>query len=271
MLYGKWLHEVGMVRNKLELTLSAFKTPGYFVLIVLTIYLCFMMVWQRRKLAKIGGRNLLLAVLLVLAFFVIALIPPTMWRQYLAVPVPFIVIGFAYPLLYLKQLADKAGDNKHFKIAGTVVAFCVIVAVVSYPVVLYRNVVLFYPEGWVPIQVHKISQDIAEKTQEPKKILTLAPLFALEGGSEIYTELSCGSIVYRIGDRLSAWNRDITHTVGSRTLSELLEKEPPSAVIVNVEMKFLEEHLIKTAVKPDWERKVYENGPVVYFRQIDLR
>ena len=119
----------------------------------------------------------------------------------------------------------------------------------------------------MPIQLHKISQDIAEKTQEPKKILTLAPLFALEGGCDIYTELSCGSIVYRVGDRLSAWNREITRTVGPNGLAELVEKEPPSAAIVNVEMKFLEDDLIKMAVKPDWERKVYENGPVVYFRR----
>ncbi|MHC4543418.1 MAG: hypothetical protein ACYTDW_05330 [Planctomycetota bacterium] len=267
-LYGKWLHEVGIVHNKLELTLSAFQTPGYLVLIVITIYLCVVMIWQRRKLTKSDARNLLFAALLVLAFFIIALIPPTMWIQYLAMPVPFIIISFAYLLLYLRQLADKVKDNKQFKIAGVLVAVCVVVAVFSYRIVVYRTVMLLVPEGWTPIQVHEISQDIAEKTQEPKKILTLAPLFALEGGCDIYTELSCGSIVYRIGDRLSAWNRDITHTVGPKTLAKLVEKEPPSVVIVNVEMmKFLEEDLIKTTVKPDWERKVYEYGPVVYFRR----
>ncbi|MBW8039708.1 MAG: glycosyltransferase family 39 protein [Planctomycetes bacterium] len=267
-LYGKWLHEVGLVHNKLGLTLSAFKTPGYLVLIVMAIYLCAVIVWQRRKLAKSDARNLLFAALLVLAFFLIALIPPTMWRQYLSLPVPFVIISFAYPLMQLRQLAEKVRDNKQFKIAGAVVAVCVVVAVVSYPIVLYRTVVLFYPEGWVPIQVHKISRDIAEKTKAPKKILTLAPLFALEGGCDIYTELSCGSIVYRIGDRLSAWNRDKTHTAGPRDLAKLVAEEPPSAVIINVEMmKFLEDDLIKTAVKPGWERKVYEYGPVVYFRR----
>lgn len=266
-LYGGWLHEVGMVRNKLGLTLSALMTPGYLVIIVIAVYLCILIIWQRKKLAKINGRELLFAALLVLVFFVIALIPPTMWRQYLAMPVPFMVISFAYPLLYLRQLADKAKGNKQFKIACGVVAVCVVLAVFSYSDVLSRAVVLFYPEGWVPIRVHKISEDIAEKTKEPKKILTLAPLFALEGGCDIYTELSCGSIVYRIGDRLSAWNRDVTHTAGPSDLVEMVEKEPPSAVIVNVEkMKFLEEPLIKTAVKPDWEMKVYKSGPVVYFR-----
>ncbi len=227
-----------------------------------------MIVWQRGKLAKIEGRKLLFAALLVFAFFIIALIPPTMWRQYLAMPVPFIIISIAYPLRLLRELADKVKDNKQFRITCVLLAICVIFAVVSYPIVLYRTMVLSYPEGWVPIQLHKISQDIAEKTNEPKKILTLAPLFALEGGCDIYTELSCGSIVYRIGDRLSAWNRNITHTAGPSDLTKLIEKYPPSAVIVNVEeMKFLEEPLFKTAVKPDWERKVYESGPVVYFRR----
>ena len=264
-LYGKWLHEVGMVHNKFGLTLSCITRPGYFVLIVMAIYLFVVMMWQRKKLIKTNTRNLLLASLLALAFFIIALIPPTMWKQYLAMPVPFIVISFAYPLLYIKELVDKAGDSKHFRIACAVIAFCVVLVVVSYPPVIYRNVMFLVPESWTPIQLHKISQDIAGKTKEPKQILTLAPLFALEGGCDIYNELSCGSIVYRIVDRLSPWNRDITHTVGPRTLSKLVEKEPPSAVIIRVEMEFLEEDLIKTTVKPDWERKVYENGPVVYF------
>jgi hypothetical protein len=49
-------------------------------------------------------------------------------------------------------------------------------------------------------------------------------------------------------------------------LEELVEKSPPAVVIVGVEMEFLEEHLFKTVVKLDWERKDYENGPRVYFR-----
>ena len=264
-LYGKWLHEVGLVHNKLQLILDAFMTPGYFMLIATAVYLCVVVVWQRNKFSKIIIRNLSLAALLVVVFFIIALIPPTMWKQYLAIPVPFIVISFAFPLLYIRELTVKVSGNKHFKMASVVISLCVFVTTLSYPV--GRVFVLFYPEGWVPIRVHKISQDIAEKTQEPKKILTLAPLFALEGGCEIYTELSCGSIVYRIGDRLSAWNRDITHTVGPMTLSKLVEELPPSSVIIRVELESLEEHLVKTVVKPNWERIVYENGPVVYFRR----
>ena len=60
--------------------------------------------------------------------------------------------------------------------------------------------------------------------------------------------------------------RSITHTAGPKTLGELLKKSPPSAVILGVEMRRLEEPIFESIVKPDWERKVYENGFIVYFR-----
>jgi hypothetical protein len=266
MLYSKWLYEIGMVYNKSALTLTCLRQPGYFVLVVLAIYLCLMIVCLRRRLKIPNTRNLLLAALLPLTFFIIAVIPPTMWRQYLALPVPFLIISFALPLLYLRTLAGKTSISKHFKIAAALVTVCVLVAIACYPVVLYRTPIVLVPERWVPIEIHKISENIAEKTQEPKLILTLAPLLALEGRSNIYTELSCGAIIYRAADSMSPSERSVTHTVGPKTLGELLEKSPPSAVILGMEMRRLENPIFESIVKPDWERKVYENGPIVYFR-----
>jgi hypothetical protein len=269
-LYGQWLHKIGMVYDKYDLTRACLTRPGYFVLIALAIYLCLMTVCLRRRLKITNSRSLLLAALLPLVFFIIALIPPTMWHQYLAMPVPFLIIGAAFPLMYLRSLADKAGGNTHFKIAAALVTVCVIVAVVWYPVVLYRTPVLLIPERWEPVELHKVSKDIGEKlkTQNSKLILTLAPLLALEGGCDIYTELSCGAIIYRIADSLSPGDRQITHTADPKTLVELLEKKPPSAVILGTErgkLAFLEAPL-QAIVKPDWERKVYESRCVVYFR-----
>ncbi|GAH36950.1 unnamed protein product, partial [marine sediment metagenome] len=100
---------------------------------------------------------------------------------------------------------------------------------------LSRTPVLFVPERWEPIRLHKISEDIAERTKEPKLILTLVPLLALEGGCDIYSELSCGAIIYRVGDSLSESDRQRTHTTGMETLAGLLEKKPPSAVILGME------------------------------------
>ncbi len=145
---------------------------------------------------------------------------------------------------------------------------CMLVAFFSYPIVLYRIPIALVPERWVPIEIHKVSEDIAGKlkTQDSKLILTLAPLLALEGGCDIYPELSAGAIIYRIADSLSAEDRRITHTAGLETLVESIEKKPPSAVILGVEMGRLEEPIYKSVVTPDWKRNDYENGPIVYFR-----
>jgi len=294
MLYGRWLHEIGMVYNKFKLTLACLALPGYFALLILAIYLCLLIVCLRRnriasspKSRRVGfspprqswwglPHHAILAALLPLTFFIIAVIPPTMWKQYLAMPIPFLIISFAFPLLYVRKLSNKAGIGKHFKIVAALVTACVLAAVACYPVVLYRTPIILVPERWVPIEIHRISEDIAKKlktqnhissaAEGSKLILTLAPLLALEGGSDIYTELSCGAIIYRIADSMSPSERSITHTVGPKTLIELLEKSPPSAVILGVEMRRLEKPIFESTVKPDWERKVYENGPIAYFR-----
>jgi hypothetical protein len=274
MLYGEWLRKIGMVHDKLELTWACLSRPGYLVLFVIAIYLALTVVCLRRKLKMSRGKSLLLVALLSVAFSVIAYIPPTMWRQYLAMPVPFGIMSFAYPLLWLRKLSDNAGHNKHFNIASVSVAVCAFIAVVSYPAVLYRTPVLLIQQTWIPVQMHRVSRDIAENTEEPRLILTLAPLYALEGGCDIYTELSAGSIIYRIADLMSPSERALTHTAGLETLKEIVSKSPPSAVIVGTEPRyfsFLEEPLAETALEaqPDnWERKVYDQGPVVYFRHL---
>jgi 4-amino-4-deoxy-L-arabinose transferase-like glycosyltransferase len=265
-LYGQWLHEIGMVYNKLGLTFACLTEPGYFVLILLTIYLWASVLFLRGRLKIENGRTLLLAALLPVIFFVVALLPPTMWQQYLAVPVPFIVVSLAFPLWYLGKLAGKARTVRHSRITVIPTALCTLVAVLSYPAVLYRTPFALVPEKWAPMEMHKVSQDIVAKTKEPKRILTFAPLLALEGGGEIYNELSAGAIIYRIADSLSPDERRITHTAGPKSLLELLEKNPPSAVILGVEMQRLEQPILESVVKANWQRVNYEDGPTVYFR-----
>jgi len=268
-LNSEWLHQMGMYHNKLNLIVTSLTTPGSSVLIVIAVYLCLTTVYLRRKLTMSDSKSLLLAVLLSLVFFVIALVPPTMWWQYLAIPVPFLLISFAYPLLYIRKVVGGTRPGVHFEIARCLVIACAVVAVVFRPIVLQRIPELFKLQNWVPIRLHRVSEDIAAKTKEPKLILTLAPLYALEGGCDIYTELSAGPFVYRVADRLSAWNRDITHTVGSRTLEGLIKKSPPSALVIGVEPQFLE-HALYQETEIDWEgwdMKTYDGGPIVYFRR----
>jgi len=269
ILNSELLHQIGMAYDKFDLIFVSLTTPGYPLLIVIAACLCVILVRQRARLAISNTRNALLAGLLAFVFFIIALIPLTMWKQYLALPVPFIVISFAYPLLYLRRLGSNTDLDKRFGMTFAVVAAFVFVSIASHPIVLQRIPRLLRPQTWTPIRLHRISEHIAEKTKSPKLILTLAPLYALEGGCDIYSQLSSGPFVYRIADYLSPSDRQSTHAVGPKTLRQLLEKSPPSALILRMEPKFLEVPLFRTAEvnRQSWEAKVYENGPIVYFRR----
>jgi hypothetical protein len=270
MLNNEWVRQTGMFHSRLDIIILFLTTPGCFVLILVAIYLCLTVAWKRRKLTISNAPNLLLAVLLAFVFFIIALTMPVTWEQHLAMPVPFIVISFVFPLLYLRKLNSDTGPNKHFEVARVLVIACAVVAVASYPLVLYRIPKLLDPQSWTPICLHRISKDIARKTKSPKLILTLAPLCALEGGCDIYTEFSSGPFVYRVADLMTASDLKTVKAVGPNTLKTLLEESPPSAVILGAEFEFLEAPLFQMTVQPDrknWEEKIYENGPLVYFRR----
>lgn len=251
-LYGRWLHEIGMTLGKTALTLNALLTPGYLILLALAGG----MVWAAwRCRANLDGqerRKAVITALLPLVFLVIAYIPPTMWLQYLAMPVPFITIALAYPLLALRRQESPHGIGRQVGMLALPAA--ALLSIVAYPIVLSRTVFALVPEKWEPIRLHGMSRDMTGQVKEPRLVLTLGPLYPLEGGCDIYPELSSGSIVYRIADRMTPQERQITHTVGPGTLDEMAKDRPPAAVIVGVEpprFRFLEEPL-RRLVPPDW-------------------
>jgi len=268
-LYGRWLHEIGRTFDKAALTLEALTQPGYLALLALSVYLV-VIAWRRRsRLDRMERRKAAVAALLPLLFFVIAYIPPTMWHQYLAVPVPFIAIAMAYPLAALRRDADASKNRSWHRLTCGLTAAAAIVAVLAGPLVLYRCLVLAVPERWTPTELHTVSVKIGTDIREPGPVLTLGPLAALEGGRNIYPELSCGSVVYRVADRMTAQERQITHTIGSETLPELVRARPPAAVMVGIEPSYfacLEEPLRKL-VPPDWVRSTYGDTLQVYYRR----
>jgi len=267
VLYGRWLREKGMVHDKLELSLMQLREPGYFALLSLVACLVAAVVLLRRRLKVSDGSGFLLAGLLTASFFAVAWIPPTMWRQYLAMPVPFLVVGLAYPLLYLRR-GDGSRPAGRFKVACVLVGACVFVVIASNGIVAQRLPLTLVPELWTPVELHQVSQQIGRRLAPPRLVLTLGPLFALEGGCSIYEELSAGAIIYRAADRLSPAERDVTHTVGPGGIKELIRQRRPSAVITGIEQGVfseLEKPLLE-AVGPGWQEHRCENGLTLFFR-----
>ena len=115
------------------------------------------------------------------------------------------------------------------------------------------------------MQLHNISRDITAGLPRPAgPVLTLAPLYALEGQCRIYPQLVAGPFVYRVADSLTDKDREITNTVGPDTLEQLIAQNPPSAIIVGTEQAILEDALIEIALSRNWRKQNYPNGITVY-------
>ncbi len=270
ILNSQWLHQVGIVHDKLRLTLTYLTLPGYFVLFVTAIYLIITLVWCRGRIRKSNGRTALLSVSLTAVFFAVALTLPTIWRQYFAPPVPFLLCSFAFPLAWLRGLPNAKTSKTPVKVGVVLIGVGVLASWTTGMSASEKLIACFRPDTWVPMQVHRTAKDIAKNTKEPKLVLTLAPLFALEGGCDIYPELSAGAFTYRIGDLMSETNRRITQTAGPDEIPLLVKQHPPSAIIVGAEPPYfsrlrLEEPLVSVAGE-NWKKKAYENGLVVYFK-----
>jgi hypothetical protein len=142
-----------------------------------------------------------------------------------------------------------------------------VLAGLFYPDFLLRIPALAKPETWPAVKMHRIAVDIAENTPSTKRALTLAPLYALEGGCDIYREFSAGVFAYRVGGLMTDEQRQIANVVGPHQLNNLIAGSPPLVVILGAEPQFLEEPLFRAAIKNNWRKKTYENGITAYFRE----
>ncbi|MBN1360945.1 MAG: hypothetical protein JW993_10150 [Sedimentisphaerales bacterium] len=268
VLYGRWLHQIGMTQPKLTLTLFCLTKPEYLVLLAVSGYLLWTSVRRWRHLEPMTRRDLVAACLLAGAFSLIAFIPPTMWEQYWAAPVPFLTVALAWPLANLCRSCRQDKIGRDFRVATWVVFIGATVTAFANPAVLHRLRDATATQAWTPLALHQTSVDIVARTPEPKRVLTLGPLYALEGGAAIYPELASGSVVYRVADALTERERAVTHTVGPAALVPLVEQHPPAAIVAGVEQRgvaVLEEPLLE-ATGPDWRVETYADGIRAYFR-----
>ncbi len=233
----------------------------------------------RRKLKPSNLTHAILAILVPVFYLIIDLCSPEVSYEKFARLIPFILISFAYPLLYLRRL-DTGNPHRLFRTAVIVVAACALTQTASHPSLLRRISILFHPQSWIPMKVHQISEEVAEKIKEPKLIATLAPLYALESGCDIYLELASGWDGCKIASALPASKRTVTNTLNPKTFRKMLEERPPSGIVIDVDpgkeqVSRVGLVLIRIAKtkwpeqeydKSMWERKEYLFAIVTYVR-----
>ena len=266
--------------DKLAQTLSYLTDPAGVYPFLIVVCLTVLIVLGRHKLELWNLKNAVLAILVPVILLIIALCSPQLMYENFAILIPFVIISFAYPLLYLRMLQTN-GPPRLFNIASIIVIACAFSQVVSQPLLLLRTSLIFRPRNWVPMKVHKIAEEVAQKTKEPKLIVTLAPLYALESGCEIYPELSSGWDGCKIASMISASKRKITNTLDAETFKEMIVERPPSGIVIDIDPRFEDVSRVGLVLlriaktkwpeqeydESVWERKEYSPGLVAYFRR----
>ena len=267
LLNSRYLRQIGMELGKFDALSSCIITWEYLPLLIIAASLWLFTIVKRRQMFDAGFRSFILPMILALLLFLVAFALPATWAQHLAAPVPFILISLAYPIAYLRTIRRCRRENYYFVAATFAVILCAVVTIALNPLVIYRLQVVLNPRTWMPSQLHKTAGDIADRIPKGSRVLTLAPLYALEGGCKIYPELSAGPFVYRVGNSLTTDELAKIHAVAPKTLSHLVKAHPPDAVIVALEPHDLEESLPEAVLRPNWRKLVYKDiGLTVYLQ-----
>lgn len=169
-----------------------------------------------------------LAAGLGLVLFATAFAPTPSWPQYFFAPLPFLMIAFVYGVSWLSQRKALYG----YIAVGTLA----ILALTSGAVTTARSNLerLLQPEQWLTVEIHDFAMQI--RAQVPAgKVLTLAPIFPLEAGLDIYEPFTVGPFAWRTAHLVGAELRGQYGIVARREVEDYLAIDPPAAVLVGFE------------------------------------
>ncbi|MFX0133345.1 MAG: hypothetical protein ACFFDN_06865 [Candidatus Hodarchaeota archaeon] len=204
---------------------------------------------KNNLLRFIQMENLLL-VLIILLTIIAAFTPTPLWLHYFALPFPYVIILLSSWYRHLETL------NK--KLTNLMILCLIIASFLSSGEKLFDRLnQTFYANQWTSLKVHQIAKEIKSyigKIDKNQKIATLYPLYALEGGLPIYKELSTGHFIFRLGELIP---EDIVYKycyVSSPNIYELLEKDPPKAILVETGKDDSYKDFIKFAEEKNYEK-----------------
>jgi hypothetical protein len=198
-------------------------TPG--TLLLLLAFLFFVLslnitrIWRRpRRYFDITFTLALIPFLLLGSFA-----PTPAFFQYFYAPIPFLWLGVLYGVASFQEQADRIRWS-------FVLLACVIVIAGAYGLKGYENRGnLFEPGEWLAVQVHQAGLEIGSEAGTAQ-VLTLAPLFPLEGGSRIYEEFATGSFGWRVAPLVPGDDRRAVGLVNADDLTGFLSAQPPAAI-----------------------------------------
>jgi hypothetical protein len=210
--------------GKLDYLWDVVAQPANFVLAVGSISLLVAGLVAHRGVGKPWQFELLFAGALLPAILLGALAPTPSWYQYFYALVPFMVLVAAYgaAALYQRALWTLAGFG----------LMLLLLAGLGQPAYSLKG--LSDPANWVPVRVHDLGLEVSRYAGKGK-VLTFAPIYALEGGADTYDLLAVGPFVWRSGSLLEPDERRDLGLPSHEEFARQLAQEPPGAILTGFE------------------------------------
>lgn len=172
-------------------------------------------------------------VAIVLAAFassaVFSFVPTPGFPQYFAPPlVVCLPLGLA---LLFARLAPEARP----KVLPALVAAATVLLLVAAPRLLQHVGSIVRPQNWTVARVHTSGVDMAKRLAAAGvhgKVATLAPVYPLEGGLDVYLELATGPFAYRIADMTAPELARYYKMTSPTKITSLLDADPPAALLL---------------------------------------
>ncbi|HHW88948.1 MAG TPA: glycosyltransferase family 39 protein [Chloroflexi bacterium] len=105
---------------------------------------------------------------------------------------------------------------------------------VAAPIYGAGQITLWSPGDWLPSRAHAYGGLIGRLVGDGR-VLTLAPIYALEGGAAIYPQFATGPFAWRVAPLMPVQARARFHMVGPDDLATLLADAPARAILTGVE------------------------------------
>lgn len=200
--------------------------PNNIALIIGIIFLLAIKIFYTPK-QKASVYPITLILIILLFLLISSLIKNVFLKQYLFNLVPFIIIGFLLGISVLK--------NNYKRIA--IFLFLILSFSFSNKRIYSEIENLFSPEKWETFQIHTLGQNITDITSD-NYVLTLSPLFVLEGGGNIYKEFANNPFIWRTSHFVPKKTRDEFNIISSEELNSFLSRKPAYGILIGFEGGF---------------------------------
>jgi 4-amino-4-deoxy-L-arabinose transferase-like glycosyltransferase len=180
-----------------------------------------------RPLGKLRRRGWFYGVLVI--FLLAGSFTPTpSWSHYFYAPLPFLVLALFYALANW----NRARNHPIWLLATLFPLAAGLNLYVQSDLKHLRS--LGQPENWVTVRAHQLGEVLANEVGEGP-VLTLAPVFPLEGGLDIYPAFATGPFTWRTAHLLSLERQRFYGITSLDTLHDYLKAAPPAAILTGFE------------------------------------